>query len=135
MKIGQMLPSSYLKQADFDRNGLIVTVARLRQENVAPDDKPPEQKWVLYFKEFEKGLVLNSININTLAVVCGSDESDNWVDKEVIVYVDPTIVFGGKIVGGLRIREAAEPQAPQRREPVRPAARNIDDFDAKGNPF
>lgn len=133
MLIGKMLPSNYLKQADFDTSGLIVTVAHLKHENVAPGDGAPEHKWVLYFKEFEKGLVLNTININTLAMACGSDETDNWTGKEVIVYVDKTISFGGKVVGGLRIREHVEPQAPQRRSPA-PAAK-IDDFDAKGNPY
>ena len=54
-----MLPSSYLKQSDFDEAGLIVTVKSIEQKNVARDDEPPENKWVVYFVEYDKGMVLN----------------------------------------------------------------------------
>ena len=113
-----MIPSSYLKQSDFTEGGFIVTINHLKQENVAPDDKPVENKWVLFFKEFDKGLVLNTVNINAAAAATGSDDTDNWVGKEVIVHVDPSISYGGKVTGGLRIRKHSEPAAPSRREPA-----------------
>jgi len=113
-KVSEMLPSSYLKQSDFDENGLICTVARVEQENVAREDEPPEHKWVVYFAEFEKAMVLNSTNINGLAKACDSDDTDDWPGKEVVVYVDPTVSFGGKVTGGLRIKRYAQPQAPSK---------------------
>ena len=78
-KISEMLPSSYLKQADFDESGLIVTVSKVEQKNVAREDEPPEHKWIAFFTEFEKPMVLNSTNINGLAKACGSDDTDDWV--------------------------------------------------------
>ncbi len=117
-KISEMLPSSYLKQTDFDENGFIVTVDRVEHKNVARDDEPEEFKWLVYFKEYEKAMVLNTTNINALARACDSDDTDHWGGKEVIVYVDPTVGYGGKITGGLRIKKyvvAAPPkQAPSR---------------------
>jgi hypothetical protein len=113
-KVSEMLPSSYLKQSDFDENGLICTVARVEQKNVAREDEPPEHKWVVYFAEFEKAMVLNSTNINGLAKACDSDDTDDWPGKEVVVYVDPTVGFGGKVTGGLRIKRYAQPQAPSK---------------------
>ena len=124
-KISEMLPSSYLKQTDFDDSGLIVTVASVAQKNVAREDEPPELKWLVTFTEFEKAMVLNTTNINALAKACGSDDTDDWGGKEVIVYVDPTIAYGGKIVGGLRIRKyvvAAPPKQAVKSQPRQPAA-------------
>ena len=119
MKIAQMIPSSYLKQSDFDESGYIVTISHFKQENVAPEDKPVENKWVVFFKEFpDKGMVLNTTNINGMAAACGSDDTDDWTGKEVIVYVDPTVGYGGKITGGLRVRKHAVAAAPTRRQPA-----------------
>ena len=112
-KISEMLPSSYLKQTDFDENGYIVTVDRIEQKNVAREDEAPEQKWIVFFKEYEKAMVLNTTNINGLAKACGSDDTDEWGGKEVIVYVDPTVGYGGKITGGLRIRKHTVAAAPK----------------------
>lgn len=129
-KISEMLPSSYLKQSDFDENGFIVTVANIEEKNVARADEPAEMKWIVTFKEYEKGMVLNSTNIQALAKACGSDDTDDWAGKEVIVYVDPNVGYGGKTTGGLRIKKYAAPQAPKQ-APTRQAA----GADDKGPPF
>jgi hypothetical protein len=113
MKISDMVPSSYLKQADFDESGMIVTVDRLERKNVARDDEAPEEKWIIHFREYDKGMVLNSTNINGLAKACGSEETDEWPGREVVVYVDPNVGFGGKTTGGLRIKKYSAPAAPK----------------------
>ena len=125
-KINEMLPSSFLKQSDFDESGAIVTVANIIEKNVARQDDPVEMKWLVLFAEFEKPMVLNTTNINALAKACGSDDTDDWAGKLVIVYVDPTIGYGGKTTGGLRIRKyviAAPPKQAVKaapRQPVQP---------------
>lgn len=112
-KISEMIPSTFLKQADFDEAGLIVTVSHVEEKNVAKADEQPENKWVVYFQEYgDKGMVLNSTNIQALAKACKSDDTDDWSGKEVVVYVDPTVGYGGKVTGGLRIKTYAQPQAP-----------------------
>lgn len=129
-KISEMLPSSYLKQTDFDESGAIVSVASVAQKNVAREDEPLEMKWLVHFNEFEKAMVLNTTNINALAKACGSDDTDDWAGKEVIVYVDPTIAYGGKIVGGLRIRKyvvAAPPKQAVKAAPRQPAVQADDE--------
>ena len=112
-KISDMLPSSYLKQTDFDETGYIVTVKSIEQKNVAREDEPPENKWIVYFNEYEKAMVLNTTNINGLAKACGSEDTDDWPGKAVIVYVDPTVGYGGKITGGLRVRRHSVAAAPK----------------------
>lgn len=113
MKLSAMVPSSFLKQSDFDENGLIVTVNRIEQQNVARDDEPEEKKWILYLNEFEKGMVLNTTNINALAKACDTDDTDDCIGKEIVIYVDPNVGFGGKTTGGLRIKKFMQPTAPK----------------------
>jgi len=105
-----MLPSSYLKQSDFNEDGFIVTVKHIKHENLAKENEPTEMKFVLFFAEFEKGLVLNSTNITSLAKACNSDNTDEWLGQEVIVYVDANVNYGGKTTGGLRIKRHASAQ-------------------------
>ena len=129
-KISEMLPSSYLKQTDFDESGTIVTVASIIEKNVARPDDPVEMKWLVHFEQFDKAMVLNSTNINALGRACGSDDTDDWTGKEVIVYVDPTIGYGGKITGGLRIRKyvvAAPPKQAVKAAPRQPVEKQEPD--------
>lgn len=134
--IKDMLPSNYLKQADFDQD-YIVTVRKIEQKNIAMDGKPAEIKWLAHFAEFDKPMVLNSTNIQLMAKACASDDTDDWIGKEIIVYTDPNVSFGGELVGGLRIKSArvaapAKPRAAQQRPaPARqpaPAGGTFDDM-------
>lgn len=113
--INEMIPSNYLKQSDFP-DPLIVTVRKVEKKNIAMDGKPADYKWLCKFDEFEKPMVLNTTNIQLMAKACGSDNTDDWPGKEVIVYVDENVSFGGELVGGLRVRRyQAAPQPAQRR--------------------
>lgn len=103
-KVGEMIESKYLKQSDVHED-TTVTVEKVEKANVAKDGEEPEYKWLIRFKEFKKPMVLNSTNIKRLARFCG-DDTDDWVGKAVVLYVDPDVEFGGNVVGGLRIRAA-----------------------------
>lgn len=111
-KINEMIESKYLKQSDFP-TPLIVTVAKIGQINIAKEGDNPETKWAVRFKEFQKPMLLNTTNIKLLEKACGSDDTDDWIGKEVIVYTDDSVSFGGQVVGGLRIRR--EESAPIRK--------------------
>lgn len=108
-KIGEMIESKYLKQSDVD-DEVVVTVQKVGKANVAKKDDEPEYKWLVRFDEFPKPMVLNSTNIKRLAKACSSDDTDDWIGKQVILYVDPDVEFAGNVVGGLRIR-ASQPKA------------------------
>jgi hypothetical protein len=102
-KIGEMIDSKYLKQSDVEED-MLVTVEKVGRANVAREGDEPEYKWLIRFKDVKKPMVLNTTNIKRLAKACGSDDTDEWVGKEVVLYVDPDVEFGGNVVGGLRIR-------------------------------
>lgn len=103
-RTNEMIESKYLKQSDAP-DPTIVTVAKIGRINIAKEGDPPEDKWAIRFKEFNKAMLLNSTNIKLLEKACGSDNTDDWIGKEVILYTDEAVSFGGQIVGGLRIRK------------------------------
>lgn len=104
MTFEQMIPSKYLKKQDFP-TPQIVTIAKFDNQNVAREDEPEDKKWVVYFAEHgDKGMVLNPTNIQLLKIAAGVDGPDQAIGKKVEVYEDPTVSYGGKITGGLRIR-------------------------------
>ena len=112
-KIGQMIESKYLKKEDVEDGQMLVTITKIGQANIAMEDQPADMKWMIRFTEFKKPMVLNSTNIQLLAKACGSDDTDDWIGKEVVLYVDDSVQFAGKLVGGLRIR-SAKPAQPKR---------------------
>jgi hypothetical protein len=110
MKLNELLPSTYLKKEDFPQPALL-TIDRLERVNVAQEGQPPENKWCLHFTELDRGLVLNSTNIQTLGAIHG-DDTDHWIGKKVVAFHDPSVPFGGKLVGGIRLR------APKQAKPA-----------------
>jgi hypothetical protein len=108
-KIAQMLPSKYLKKEDVE-SPLLLTMAEVSQESIGQGDEM-EDKWILHFLEDVKPMVLNSTNMRLIEMATGSDDSDHWVGKKIVAYNDPNISFGGKIVGGIRLRAPQKPKA------------------------
>lgn len=118
-RTSEMIESKYLKKEEVGEDGTIVTIADFARVNVAMDDQPPDFKWTMRFEEFDKPMVLNSTNIQLAENALGSDNTDDWLGKQVIVYNDPNITFGKKLVGGIRIkahRKAAPPRQMARRD-------------------
>lgn len=116
MKISQMMTSKYLKKDDCDSPPLLLTVNRIKEENVAREDQAEDLKWVMFFDETEKGLVLNTTNLQLAAIAFGSQDTDDWLGKQIVCYHDPNVSFAGKLVGGIRVR------APKRAVPAKSAA-------------
>ena len=102
-RTSDMIPSKYLKKGDVGP-GQLWTVKRIEQVNVAKEDEAPELKWVLHFTETEKGLALNKTNIQRLEKFLGSDNTDDWMGKQVVLYWDETVEYMGELKGGIRVR-------------------------------
>ncbi len=101
--ISQLKESRFLKKEDCG-SGILVTIRECSQQNVAKEGADPELKWCLLFDEYDKPMVLNSTNAQIIAQVCQSEETDAWLGKKIVLYSDPSISFGGKLVGGIRAR-------------------------------
>jgi hypothetical protein len=114
MHISQLKESKFLKKEDVG-SGVLLTIAKVFEENVAKEGVAPDMKWCVEFSEADKPMVLNSTNGQLIAQITGSEDSDGWIGRKVVLYTDPSITFGGKLVGGIRVRapkgKAAQPAA------------------------
>lgn len=63
-----------------------------------------QKRAVLAFEGKDKGLVVNKTNAQIIAQNAGSEDLDDWIGKEIILY--PTKVdFSGNMVDAIRIKE------------------------------
>ena len=114
-RISEMVESRFLKKEEVG-TGIIATIKDLVQYNVAPEGKPEEMKYCLEFREDLKPMPLNPTNMHILEAITGSDNSDDWMGLEVVLFNDPSVIYNN-IRGGLRIRAntaAAPTRAPQK---------------------
>ena len=101
-KMNSMFPSKWLAAADLDDQDRTLTIRDVAQETVGQGDEA-DLKWVVYFKEMTKGLVLNKTNATSISV-CLGDDTDEWLGRQVVLY--PTQVqFSGKMVEAIRVQE------------------------------
>lgn len=102
--------SKYLKHQELNGQDWVVTIDRVERHDMKKDDGTMEKKFVLFFKELDKGMILNATNMNTLYALFNSDDSDDWAGQRITLYTKDDIEMGGKIMSGLRIR-AKKPAA------------------------
>ncbi len=103
MNIAGLKQSKFLTRADVGQ-GTLVTIREVFQDNVAKEGAPEEHKWCMAFDEVEKPMVLNSTNGQIIASFLKSEETDNWIGAKIVLFDDPSVSFGGKLVGGIRVR-------------------------------
>ncbi len=93
---------NFLKVEDIAKD-TPVTIKEVKVETVGREEEAKD-KLIVYFDEFEKGLALNKINSEALAEIAESREIESWPKTKAILYVDKNVMFGGKRVGGIRIK-------------------------------
>lgn len=62
---------------------------------------------VLQFEETDLHLGLNKTNFNRIAELLNEPNSDNWAGASVTIYDDPNVMYGGKRIGGVRVKAAS----------------------------
>ena len=114
--VDDLKTSKYLTKNDCEPP-ILVTIEKWDKVDVSKASQPADIKYVLYFKEEDKGMVLNHTNGKRIAKIASNADFDNWIGKQIVLYNDPTVEFGGEEVGGIRVRaaklpESAEPTPP-----------------------
>jgi len=100
MKVGKFL-RTYLAASDV-QEPMTLTITSGEREEVGQDKEPAI---VLYFKEEDRGLILNKTALRFMVALTGSEDTDEWVGKQVVLYNEPNVYYQGKRTGGLRLRE------------------------------
>jgi len=110
-KVSDLKQSKYLTKEDCTP-AILVIIGGYEQVNVAMENQAPDMKWALTFHDGVKPLVLNQTNGQVISVITGSDDFDDWIGHKIVLYNDPTIMFGGKMTGGIRVRTPKGQAAP-----------------------
>jgi hypothetical protein len=131
MNINELKNSRFLKKEDCDPP-LTVTIDHVEQQNAAELGEKPEYKFCLFFRGNIKPMVLNPTNGKLIARALGSKESDNWVGKDIELFHDRNVTYGGQLTGGIRVRPARTTEnavAEQESEPFSGETDNGFDLD------
>lgn len=101
--VDDLRKSNFLTKKDVEPP-VLVTISGYDEYNVAKEGAEQEIRWALHFKELEKPLILNVTNGSIIKHITGSGNFDDWIGKKIVLYNDETIMFGGKMTGGIRVR-------------------------------
>ena len=101
----------YLKRESVTAEGEVHTVVKCAEEQINSVDGGSETKWILYLSDL-KPLIMNATNIRRAVAAFGTAEVNDWDGMRIIVFDDESVEFGGKVVGGVRLRAIpAKPKA------------------------
>jgi hypothetical protein len=129
--------SRFVTKGDLDSDEMLVTITSVSEENVSLPGEPKRIKACLQFEELDKPFVCNWTNLEALARITRSGDTEDWPGHQVILYFDPSVRYGTETKGGLRLKAVPKP-APLKnkgmRRPVAVAADEPEDRTDYGPP-
>jgi hypothetical protein len=121
MKRDDVFPSKYLKATDLKGKACVATIESAPYETLKGLDGTENKKIVLYFKNAEKALPLNTTNFDAVCDATGRPDTDDWPGQRIELYPTKT-PMGGKLVDCIRIRRpSSRPAAAAPPPPPTPA--------------
>jgi len=131
MNVRQVLGGEWLSKDDLKPGDNVVRITEVALNEDERDGKTRKQ-FVLRFKGSDKRFGLNMTNTAILQQLFG-DETDDWVNQKVALYIDPTVRnAAGQMVGGVRLRAVSQAVPPRQAAPP-PPPREAGDDDDEGN--
>jgi hypothetical protein len=105
VKLDQMYPRKYANGSDL-KAPATVTIKSVQSEEMRPNPKsPPEKKYVLYALESPRGVILSRTLAEQIAAAVGSDDTDQWTGKQIVLYPVPMQVAGRQVTA-IRARKS-----------------------------
>lgn len=100
MQATKLCPAPHLEAADLAGKDVIVTIKEVGFSLVGTEQ---EQKGVVLFHEFDRGMVINRTNLKRIIAMHGND-TDAWVGQKITLY-ESEADFNGRTVPCIRVRE------------------------------
>lgn len=92
MNYDDLFPSNYLKASDVEHQP-VVTIRNIARETMKNKQGKEELKPVLFFDEFEKGVVLNKTNGDIICDLYGKDLNE-WIGARIQLQSAMVEAFG-----------------------------------------
>jgi len=97
----------YLGSYSLDgKKEVVVTIDKLAQDKVTGQQGRKEDCFVVYYKEFDKPMILNRTNAKAIEKVAGSGLIEDWKGSKVTLFVEKGVKAFGEVVDALRIRDS-----------------------------
>lgn len=111
--VDDLRKSNFISRGDVE-NPILVTIMGCKEFNVAKDGAEPDLRWALIFDEIDKPFICNVTNGEIIKQITGTGNLDNWKGAKIVLFIDPSVMLKGKMVGGIRVRAPkAGYQAPE----------------------
>ena len=99
-------PSRFLKGDEIAGKEVPVTVKDIKKELVhSRQTNKKDEVLVMYFKDKERGVVMKKERSSDMKSITGSDDTDGWIGKTVIMYTQKRKMKDG-IVDVIRFKQA-----------------------------
>lgn len=99
MKLTDMFPRKYASGDDLAGKPITLTITNVRTEKMRPQPAAPEQtKYVVYFENAGKGVILSRTLAYQIANIAGSEDTADWTGKRITLHPVPMTVAGKKRV-------------------------------------
>ena len=95
MKISEIYPRRFARGSDL-KGPATVTIKEITQEELHPAGRPVK-KFVLWFTETPRGVILTRPLALQLAEILG-DDTTSWKDQKITLYPEPMKVAGRSCV-------------------------------------
>ncbi len=112
-KINDVFGGGFLKAEDLKGASPTVKISRVEVKDF--DDG---NKLIVHFEGKDKALVCNKTNSSIIAEVLGSDDTDDWEGKRIVLTVKK-VEFQGKLVPAIRV-SLDPPKSTQAQRPPPP---------------
>ena len=109
----EFLGGNYLRKEDL-KEAKVVNVIEVWSEAVLNANR---KKLVMAFQELEKPLILNKTNIKRMVRIFGASDTSAWRGP-LTIYVEQGVEYGGRVVGGIRVKPAEATQDGRDQQPA-----------------
>ena len=100
---GDFVGGTFVKKEDLAAGPQRFTIQGVSKATFeARNGSPAEEALQLELDE-DRQFSLNKTNIRVLIGAYGRKTAD-WIGKPIILYVDPNVMFSGRLVGGVRVQ-------------------------------
>jgi len=94
-KISETFPRKYATGEDLAGRSVTLIIASVKPEQMHPQPgSPPVTKWVIYFTNATRGIVLGPTLARQIAEITAEDDTDHWPGKKITLYPEPMTVAG-----------------------------------------